>query len=149
MRARRARKLLPALYASTETPTADTQGDTRTLLSATQAEWDQPGPLLEALDDPGWNRALAVLLEPTMNPPTSWVLSTHEPPFGDERSWGGRTSQLTHLAALDRAVPERPVVRVNRDPVGVVTSHATRSNLRRETGPRTTISSLEAWVAFS
>jgi hypothetical protein len=109
----------------------------RLLLSATKAEWDQPQPFLDALDDPHWRRTLALLLAQTIEAPRSWLLGLHEPPTGTTgKDWGWKDprNSLTWPLWLE-LYPSARFVRVQRNRSDVVASLVARSrdNLRRQT----------------
>ncbi len=109
----------------------------RLLLVAAKAEWDHPRPFVDAVHDPGWNRALALLLEQTVIAPRSWLLGLHEPPpDSGNGAWGWKDprNSLTWPLWLE-LYPNARFVRVQRNRNDVISSLMARSheNLRLQT----------------
>lgn len=172
LRNRRARRLLPLLHLSTDTPHRRTSSPVilvgmhrsgtsliarvlqslgvdmgsdashanheslsfrmrnRLVLTATKADWDHPQPFVDTLGDPGWTRALSLLLEQTIVAPRSWLLGLHEPGAGAGNSaWGWKDprSSLTWPLWLE-LYPNARFVRVQRDRRDVIASLVKRSH---------------------
>lgn len=109
----------------------------RLVLTATDADWDHPAPLLDALANPDWTRALALLLDQTITAPRPWLLGLHEPPVRPgTRGWGWKDprNSLTWPVWLE-LYPTARFVRVQRNRSDVIKSLTARSreNLRQQT----------------